>query len=77
MKRLLLSTALILGTLTGVKGADQASGPVYQTLHELDQPAPHWDRVKTHATTLKTSISTIDDVAFFRTQATIYEVLNS
>ncbi len=77
MKRLLLSTALILGTLTGVMGADQALTPVYQTLHEIGQSDPNWDHVKAHAKTLKASLTAIDDAVFFRTQATIYEILNS
>lgn len=40
MKHLLLSTTLILGTLTGVKGAGTPHLLIQPTLFQLDQQTP-------------------------------------
>lgn len=76
MKRLLLSTTLMLGTLTGVKAAG-ATHPVIGTLlTEFDQTIPNQVHVQRDITTLKTA-STLEDNDFFEQRAAIHSILKS
>jgi hypothetical protein len=80
MKRLLLSTTLILGTLTGVKGSD-AHPSIQTTLFQLDQPSPTMLVVHSNYATLKAAtiahVQGVTDATFANTEATIYGILKS
>lgn len=76
MKRLLLSTTLILGTLTGVNGSGASHPAIGTLLTEFDQRIPNQAHVQRDIATLKTA-STLSDNDFFEQQAAIHSILKS
>lgn len=82
MKRLLLSTALILGTLSGVNGADAAIEALtprqarQAMLSELDTHAPAYATIQKHQVTLKSPLVTTSEIIFFNTQITVDNFLS-
>ena len=76
MKHLLLSTTLILGTLTGVKGAGTPHLLIQPTLFQLDQQTPVMLTLHSNYATLKAA-TRVSDTTFTNTEATIYGILKS
>jgi hypothetical protein len=76
MKRLLLSTTLILGTLTGVKAAGATHPLIQPTLFQLDQSSPALLTVHTNYNMLRAATG-VSDAIFANTEATIHGTLKS